>query len=124
MRKILLILMMIVKKKSKRRPTQMMVRVLQAALVIMDKPFSAKTYYAIAARLPPQSSYKTTAAKHRYNLGGIYIIFYISIISNNPISSFCILLDKSTLKNIEKYTTAEAHLITENNNWTVTLCHE
>ena len=88
MTRILLILMTIVKKKSKQRPTQMMVRVLQAALTIMYKPFSAKTNRTIVARLPPESSYKTTAAKHCYNLRGIYIIFCISIISKIPFLYF------------------------------------
>ena len=47
--------------------------------------------------------------------------FTSSIIRGIPLSSFYIFFNGPTLKNILKCTTSEAHRVTGNNSWTVTL---
>ena len=44
-----------------------------------------------------------------------------SIIRGIPLSSFCILFNDTTLRNIQKCTVVEAHRTIGNNSWTVTL---
>ena len=47
--------------------------------------------------------------------------FTSSIIRGSPLSSFRILFNEPMLRNIQKRTISEAHCVTGNNSWTVTL---
>ena len=67
----------------------------------------------------------TTGRLQQHNIvrirAGPTLYFTFSIIHGIPLSSFHILFNEPTLKNILKCTTSEAHRVTGNNSWTVTL---
>ena len=112
MRKILMIQMTNIQTR-KHQPTQMMVRVLEAAVIIINKPIWAKTDPTGCARFPPkslQNDYSST-------------IFLESVqdLHHTSLSSFHILFNEPVLRNTQKCITAEEHCVTGNNSWTVTL---
>ena len=67
----------------------------------------------------------TTGRLQQHNIvrirAGPTSYFTSSIISGSPLSSFRIFFNEPTLKNILKCTTSEAHRVTGNNSWTITL---
>ena len=71
------------------------------------------------------SSQVTTGQLQQHNIvrirAGPTSYFTFNIIRGIPLSSFCIFFNEPTLKNILKCTTSEAHRVTGNTNWTITL---
>ena len=67
----------------------------------------------------------TTGRPQQHNIVRIRVgptsYFTSSIIRGSPLSSFRIFFNEPTLKNILKCTTSEAHRVTGNKSWTVTL---
>ena len=107
--------------KRKKQPTQMMVYVLQMA-VILSKPFWVKTEPNGSAQLSPKSvqeDYNSrTSLKFNQDLQDFpQPASYTTILFLHSV----FYLRSLRLRNIQKSTTAEAHHVTGNNSWMITL---
>ena len=93
-------------------------RVLEAAVIMMKKPFFEQRRRSVpsqatAGRLQKQNIVRIRAGPTSY--------FTSSIIHGSPLFSSHILFNEPMLRNTQKCTTSEAHRATGNNSWTVTL---
>ena len=121
MRRILLIQMTYIQTR-KHQSTQMIVRVVKAAVTMMKKnPFEQSRSH-LRRSVPSQI---TTGRLQQHNIvrirAGPTSYFTSSIICGSPLSLFCIFFNEPTLRNILKCTISEAHRATGNNSWIVTL---
>ena len=122
MRRILLI-RMTNRQTRKHQPTRMMVRVLKAVVIMMNKFNWARRISLAALRFLSSACRTTTAAQYCKNPCSTYMIFHTP---HHTRQSYFFVPHPFQRANAEKYlevycTTAEAHLATGNNSLTITL---
>ena len=106
----------------KHQPTQIMMRVLEEAVIMMNKSFWAKMDPPGGARFPPKSLQDDCSST--ILLESVQDLHHIPHLALYAVVLFFIpyiFLNKPMLRNIQKCITAEAHRATGNNSWTVTL---